>query len=100
MRPILILLSILLLACNSNHPSNDIISIKDSSISKKDTLNLVSQNELKNQKDSNGWKQGVWGHKERGHITGYETYTNDTLNGKFRYWINYPDQIVEGQYDY
>lgn len=53
---------------------------------------------VKNKKDKQGRKQGVWDFKQNGYIKGYETYLNDTLHGKFNQWINGPEQIATGQY--
>ena len=53
---------------------------------------------VKNKKDKQGRKQGVWDVKQNGYLKGYETYLNDTLHGKFNHWINYEGQIIKGQY--
>ncbi|CAN5442390.1 hypothetical protein BH10BAC1_BH10BAC1_17610 [soil metagenome] len=66
--------------------------LTDSSSIQKDTI------PLKNQKDKNGRKQGLWDYYDRGIVKGFQTYKNDILNGPFKYWINNEEQMTVGNY--
>ena len=54
----------------------------------------------RNYRDTNGWKQGVWDIYKNGVLKGFETYSNDTLDGLAESWINYPGQRIRGSYEH
>jgi hypothetical protein len=94
---------LILFGCNSNtlkqnKINSNIFTVKDTlSLSAlSDTIPITKSNILqKNQRDKQGRKQGLWEIKQK-YVKGFETYTNDTLNGAFKRLENY--YIFEGQY--
>lgn len=107
MKLILFCVAFMILGCNSNNPveakpftNNDNSKVDHSQSGSTDTINHSYHSEVvqRNYRDQNGLKQGIWDFKENGHLKGFETYTNDTLDGAFRHWINYPGGIYEGSY--
>jgi hypothetical protein len=52
----------------------------------------------RNYRDSAGWKQGVWDIYENSVLKGFETYSNDTLDGLSECWRNNPGQRIHGSY--
>ena len=97
MRILFFILTLGLFSCNSTENKQINIAVppdppEDNIIS--DTTKVTK----KNMYDMNHHKQGTWDIKKNGKIKGFETYKNDTLDGPYREWINYPGQIITGQY--
>jgi len=94
----LILILFLFVSCDRNNSSNkkNIASHSIKSDRIKHQLAINSNNI--NQRDKNNLKQGTWQVIKNGKIKGFETYKNDTLNGIYSYWLNYPGQYHTGNY--
>jgi antitoxin component YwqK of YwqJK toxin-antitoxin module len=96
MRTLLFILTLGLFSCNSTEKKQ--VNAASTDLSKDTIISDTTTVFKKNMYDINHYKQGQWDIKKNGKIKGYETFKNDTLDGPYREWINYPGQIVTGQY--
>jgi len=102
MRHLVCILTFFFIACNSNTPVENVPSnigtvqaLTDDTLTAQNNTTIEAK---KNCTDGNGLKQGIWDFIEKGQVKGFVTYKNNKLHGLSRHWINYPEQIVEGNY--